>query len=49
MTKESKCKSCGVKLGSDNCTAISDTCDDCLAEAAAEWNYNYDNPHGGPY
>lgn len=44
-----RCQSCGKTLTKDNCTALTDRCDDCLATEAAEWNYSYDNAHGGPY
>ena len=44
-----RCQSCGKNLTKDNCTALTDRCDDCLATEAAEWNYSYDNAHGGPY
>lgn len=44
-----RCDSCKQVLTRKNCTFIRDTCDDCLADQAAEWNNSMDNPHGGPY
>jgi hypothetical protein len=36
-----RCDHCNKKLNKDNCTAIVQTCDDCLANQAADNLYSY--------
>lgn len=43
---KTRCDCCDRKLTNDNCTAITGTCDDCLADKAAddrqeEWENGY--------
>lgn len=33
---KNKCSCCNKQLNKDNCTAITNTCDDCLADQAAD-------------